>query len=124
MKNEKAQAIDRQVGANIRRIRNSVGMSQSELGKALGITFQQVQKNESGANRAAASTLHLFAQRMGCSIMDFFDGIGSDNAALDLPVTSPEARRIADHFDAIKNPRVKLRVAKLVAELAGDDTEE
>jgi transcriptional regulator with XRE-family HTH domain len=49
--------IDVQVGVTIRQVRKDRGISQSELGSALGITFQQIQKYERGANRISASML-------------------------------------------------------------------
>jgi transcriptional regulator with XRE-family HTH domain len=53
--------VDSLVGARIRLLRKRRKMSQQELGKALGVTFQQVQKYENGKNRVGASRLHLVA---------------------------------------------------------------
>lgn len=66
--------IDRAVGAQIRRRRKALGQSQGDLASALGITFQQVQKYEKGANRVSASKLWRIAnvQRMGVS--EYFVG--------------------------------------------------
>ena len=50
--------IDQHVGARIRMQRMVRGFSQTELGKAVGVTFQQVQKYENGANRVSASPLN------------------------------------------------------------------
>ena len=49
--------IDVHVGGRVRLLRRLLGMSQTELGKALGVTFQQIQKNERGTNRIGASRL-------------------------------------------------------------------
>lgn len=62
--------IDIQVGARIRTFREAAGISQHHLGKDIGITFQQVQKYETGANRVSASKLYLIARRLGVSIAE------------------------------------------------------
>lgn len=60
--------IDVAVGARIRLRRKSLRLSQSQLAEALGMTFQQVQKYERGANRVAASTLVRAAQKLECTV--------------------------------------------------------
>jgi transcriptional regulator with XRE-family HTH domain len=62
----------------IRAKRRSLGLSQAALGQALGLTFQQVQKYERGANRISTSKLYEIAQRLDTPLWWFFDG-------LDLP---------------------------------------
>ena len=63
-KTEPANAIDVQIGRNIARRRKSRGLSQSALGQEIGISFQQVQKYETGANRVAASRLYVIARTL------------------------------------------------------------
>ena len=58
--------IDVHVGLRIRTIRREKGMSQDTLARALGITFQQIQKYERGTNRVSASMLVKAAQALGC----------------------------------------------------------
>ncbi|MRX32782.1 helix-turn-helix transcriptional regulator [Aminobacter sp. MDW-2] len=70
-----AADIDKIVGANIRRIRNVIGMSQQALGDALGVTFQQVQKYEKGTNRISAGKLYQSAEILGCNITKLFEGV-------------------------------------------------
>lgn len=71
MKNkEQAGQIDRNAGARLRAIRNSRKMSQTALGDAIGITFQQVQKYERGSNRMAVSTIHAICKALNCAITD------------------------------------------------------
>jgi transcriptional regulator with XRE-family HTH domain len=53
----KAEDIDRAIGIAVRTARNELGMSQDALGKKLGVTFQQIQKYEKGANRISSSML-------------------------------------------------------------------
>ena len=65
--------IDVHVGARLRARRTLVGLSQTALGNAIGLTFQQVQKYERGANRVSASRLYDFSQVLGVDIAYFFD---------------------------------------------------
>ncbi len=65
--------IDRGVGAKVRSFRLSAGLSQEKLGAALGVSFQQVQKYESGANRIGASRLHQIAIALNTTPSSFFD---------------------------------------------------
>jgi transcriptional regulator with XRE-family HTH domain len=59
-------------GLNLRRLRSVAGLSQTELGRRLGITFQQVQKYENGSNNANVPTLHHLKHIFGCELNDFF----------------------------------------------------
>lgn len=78
--------IDVHVGHRIRMRRQLVGMSQEKLGELLGITFQQVQKYEKGANRISASRLYFTAKTLGVPVQFFFDDLpGVDNNGLREP---------------------------------------
>ena len=57
--------LDQRVGERLRSRRLKMGLSQTELGAAAGVTFQQVQKYEKGANRISASRMIQFAERLG-----------------------------------------------------------
>ena len=81
---DRADVVDRYVGGRIRSVRMDQGMSQTALGRALGITFQQVQKYESGANRISAGKLALTAETLGISVQSLFpseDEIVADREA-------------------------------------------
>lgn len=65
--------IDIHVGQRVKIKRKSIKMTQQELGAVLGLTFQQVQKYERGANRISASKLFVIAETLGVSISYFFD---------------------------------------------------
>jgi transcriptional regulator with XRE-family HTH domain len=67
--------VDVHVGNRIRMRRQLVGMSQEKLGELLGITFQQVQKYEKGANRISASRLYFTAKILGVPVQFFFDDL-------------------------------------------------
>lgn len=67
--------VDVHVGARIRLRRKLVGISQEQLAEALGLTFQQVQKYERGANRVSASKLWDIAHKLQVTIAYFFEGL-------------------------------------------------
>ena len=69
------RSIDAHVGNQLKARRVMAGINQTDLGKVAAITFQQVQKYERGANRIAAGHLYLFAEALGCTPNDFFDGL-------------------------------------------------
>lgn len=73
--------VDIHAGARLRLRRNLVGMSQEQLGNALGLTFQQIQKYERGINRISASRLHQICKILNVSVDYFFDEmpVASDN---------------------------------------------
>ena len=64
--------VDVHIGSRLRSERQARGLSQTELGAALGVTFQQVQKYERGVNRVSASTLFRAATALGLPIAAFF----------------------------------------------------
>lgn len=70
--------IDVHVGNRVRLRRTLLGMSQDELGKALSLTFQQVQKYECGMNRIGASRLWDISQVLNTPIEYFYEGIGEE----------------------------------------------
>ena len=65
--------VDIHVGARVRLRRTLLGMSQEKLGKALGLTFQQVQKYERGANRIGSSRLFQLSKILDVPVSFFFD---------------------------------------------------
>src|SRR5215471_5774961 len=66
--------IDKHVGSRVRMRRMMLGMSQEKLGDALGLTFQQVQKYESGTNRIGASRLQHISHILQVPVSFFFEG--------------------------------------------------
>ena len=83
-------AIDRHVGARLRMRRTMLGMNQTQLGKAAGLTFQQIQKYENGANRVSASKLYHFAGVLSVPVSFFFEGVEP----------TPRSKRRASHQEA------------------------
>src|SRR5437763_2317890 len=72
--------VDVHVGARVRTRRLLIGMNQETLARALGLTFQQVQKYEGGANRVSASRLSQIANILGVPISYFFNDLEPDGA--------------------------------------------
>src|ERR1700691_3401476 len=72
-KSDKPNPIDVQVGSRVRLRRNMLSLSQEKLGEAIGLTFQQVQKYERGANRIGASRLFELSRVLDVPVSFFFD---------------------------------------------------
>ena len=72
--------VDALVGRNIRICRLQRGLTQTELGDHLGVTFQQIQKYEKGSNRISASRLQHTARVLEVSPGYFFEGAPADSA--------------------------------------------
>ena len=69
-KRSKFPEMDREIGSNMRMYRNAAGLTQTQLGEQLGVTFQQVQKYETGFNRVAANLLPALSKILKCSPWD------------------------------------------------------
>jgi transcriptional regulator with XRE-family HTH domain len=72
-KTDRPNPIDVHVGSRVRLRRNMLGLSQEKLGEAIGLTFQQVQKYERGANRIGASRLLELSRVLGVPVAFFYD---------------------------------------------------
>ena len=88
--------IDKHVGAQLRQRRSLLGLTQTELGQKLGLTFQSVQKYETGENRISASRLYQLARVLDAPISYFFAGLaghesGGTETQADLPRQEAEA---------------------------------
>jgi len=125
--------IDVHVGASIRLRRRDLKISQTQLAKALGLTFQQVQKYERGDNRVSASKLYDIASALKVGVDCFFEGLpeptlpdeATAQAARREPVTdflhTAEGQALASQFLKISRPRVRRHVLDLVRALAHDE---
>jgi transcriptional regulator with XRE-family HTH domain len=110
-----------------------LGMSQEKLGDGLGLTFQQVQKYEKGANRIGASRLQQISHILQVPVAFFFDG--APNAPGHGPLElgdAPSPAYVSDFlatsdglaltkaFMGIKNPKLRRRIVDLVEQIASD----
>ena len=124
---------DRHVGSRVRMRRLMLAMSQERLGGALGLTFQQVQKYEKGANRIGASRLQQISHILQVPVAFFFEGApnalaphDSSGSALSMAqiddfVSDSDGLRLIRAFMRIDNATLRRRIAMLVQEIAGDD---
>lgn len=80
-------SVDGYVGRRLRMRRTLLGMSQEKLGEAIGLTFQQVQKYERGANRISAGTLFRLGQVLGVKVDYFFDEFEDEGGSTILPAS-------------------------------------
>lgn len=86
MAKKRVEPVDRFVGQNIRIFRTAKGISQTVLGDAVGVTFQQIQKYENGMNRVGSSRLAKIAAFLEVPVSRFFD---NGATASDGPVAGP-----------------------------------
>jgi transcriptional regulator with XRE-family HTH domain len=108
---KRVTATDAVVGEHIRAFRKAVGVSQTELGKRIGVTFQQVQKYENGTNRVGAGRLTQIARALDVPVSALFDGFAQparrrvqNNAALDEVIAQPGARKLLEAFNSLPDP--------------------
>jgi transcriptional regulator with XRE-family HTH domain len=124
--------VDKHVGSRVRMRRQMLAMSQEKLGAALGLTFQQVQKYERGANRISASRLQQMSHVLQVPVEFFFEGApnasephGSGSALsvaqIDDFISNSHGLRLIGAFMRIDNAAVRRRIVMLVQEIAGDD---
>jgi transcriptional regulator with XRE-family HTH domain len=124
---------DKHVGARVRMRRMMLGMSQEKLGDALGLTFQQVQKYEKGANRIGASRLQQIAHILQVPVSFFFEGAPtapgftahasgeapSPSYVSDFLATS-DGLALTKAFMRIKDAKLRRRIVDLVEQMVGD----
>jgi transcriptional regulator with XRE-family HTH domain len=121
--------LDLNVGARIRLRRKALGITQSQLADALGLTFQQVQKYERGVNRVSASVLVKIAQRLDCPVSYLLgeEGGGQAEAIVPSVLVTPGAVELLEIYAKIPDRRARaalLSVAKALACEAGVEAEE
>jgi transcriptional regulator with XRE-family HTH domain len=131
---KKPDPVDVEVGQRIRIQRLSQGLSQTSLADQLGVTFQQVQKYEKGANRIGASRLQQIAHILQVPVSFFFegapnvpgqqsDGLGeapSPAYVSDFLATS-DGLALTKAFMGIKDAKLRRRIVDLVEQIAAAD---
>lgn len=111
--------IDKLVGAKIRARRMEKKMSQSDLGIACGVTFQQIQKYEKGVNRVGASRLTQMGKALDCTAAFFLPtnsgGINyKDTADMTLAISNKDAQQMTMAFVKIRSKKVRWALTELV----------
>ncbi len=113
-----SRPVDVHVGGRVRDRRTLIGMSQTELGKRVGLGFQQIQKYEKGMNRIAASRLWRFSLILGRPISWFFEGIGERKRKGDDLVVKRETLQLVRYLSAC-DPDVQKHLAAMINAVAG-----
>lgn len=118
-----ASEVDRLVGDRIRRRRILMGLTQDQLGESLGISYQQIQKYETGANRVSAGRLYLIAARLEVSPGWFFDPVKSAASSEDFDElgSSRLLMEFVRSFARIKDDRLKGVLVSLVRAMTDED---
>lgn len=115
-----ASEVDRLVGDRIRRRRILMGLTQDQLGETLGISYQQIQKYETGANRVSAGRLYLIGECLEVSPGWFFDPVKSDASSDDFNElgSSRLLMEFVRSFARVEDERVKSLLVSLVKAMA------
>jgi transcriptional regulator with XRE-family HTH domain len=130
-----ANPVDQHVGSRLRQRRTLLGLSQEKLGEAVGLTFQQIQKYEKGANRIGASRLYQFSEVLDVDVSYFFEEMPSeirtrrgayaaglkdqDQETLQPnPMARRETLELVRYYYRIVDPEVRKNVFELAKTLA------
>src|SRR5262245_13489771 len=140
MPSGKPNPVDVHVGRRVRLRRTLLGMSQEKLGEAIGLTFQQVQKYERGANRIGASRLWDLSRVLDCPVAFFFEEMDQETASAsprNLSVETPdvevregdqmtkrETLELVRAYYRIKDYHVRRRIYELAKSLASTEEAE
>lgn len=134
--------VDVHVGQRLRQRRTLLGLSQEKLGEAVGLTFQQIQKYERGANRIGASRLFQLGQVLDVSVAYFFEEMPGevvktrgDYAAPEVsaqvetsksgdPMARRETLELVRAYYKIEDPKVRKRVFELTKSIASATADE
>lgn len=111
-----AHPVDIHVGQRIKEIRTIRGLTQSNVADHLGISFQQLQKYETGANRVSASRMFELSKLLNITPSFFFEGLDGQNYE-SMPPMDMETARIASALSSIKNKKLKNRINTLISEI-------
>ena len=107
-----------------------LGLTQEGLGAAVGVTFQQIQKYEKGANRISATRMQIIAKTLMAETSYFYDGLPQTQDSVGFSETKPrpvefdfagtaEGLQLHRSFMRITDRRIRKRIVELVTALAG-----
>jgi transcriptional regulator with XRE-family HTH domain len=112
------QRNDEAVAHNLRRFRIARGLSQTELGNAVGVTFQQIQKYEKGTNAIAPGRLRQMCEILGITLAKMF-GSPPEVDGEPIPEMSPWSYRTLVALNKIRSEQVRRSIGALIEEMAG-----
>ena len=115
--------LDVALGGRIRLRRRELGMSQDQLARKIGITFQQVQKYEHGTNRVSFSRLVEIAEALKCSVSDIMGDLDQTKAAPKFSrhvaqLNAPGVVELLDAYASIKSTKHRRAILDLARQLA------
>ncbi len=138
-KKGRANSIDESVGSKLRQRRALLGLSQEKLAEQVGITFQQIQKYENGANRISASRLYEFSKVLNIPVTFFFESTEAEQTGVfangfaeseqdnfigqDDVLQRKETLELIRTYYSIKSPKVRKDLMKLVKSMAESSAE-
>jgi len=119
--NKGPDPIDIHVGQRVRARRKMLGLSQTQLGHELGVTFQQVQKYERGTNRIGSSRLFRMSNTLDVPVAYFFEGaetkmpgyVSLNDSLGEAVFDREETQELVDAYYRIADPRVRKKVLGL-----------
>jgi transcriptional regulator with XRE-family HTH domain len=106
--------LSRQIGANLRFFRQQAAISLKEAARLLGISYQQLQKYETGANRISAEYIHILKKAYDVPYEDFFMEIDAAESYPDLLVSDPVARAVFWKLASLEDQDLKRRIRQVV----------
>lgn len=110
--------IDQHVGERIRLRRTEMGQTQEQLAAALEVSYQQIQKYETGANRISAGRIFEIARKLGVDVNYFFHGLELGDPPAPPPLEHGGRQRstieLVRKFARINDPNVRAAIAGLV----------
>lgn len=128
-----ADDVDAYVGGRVRLRRMALGVSQEQLGDALGLTFQQVQKYEKGQNRIGAGRLYRISQILSTPVAYFYEGlpmhqetdpsrmVSERQIEVQKVLASPEVYELAIAFQQIVDKATRRRLVDLVTTIGREE---
>ncbi|MFB2566902.1 helix-turn-helix transcriptional regulator [Rhizobium sp. IMFF44] len=130
--NAEVHPVDRHVGRQIRLLRVQCNLSQGDLGKGVGISYQQMQKYETGKNRVSASMLYEIARFLQVSPERFFDGLPDPGtgeiheAAAEIDerlayISTTDGRQLIENMLRL-SPRLRNRITAIASILADEQS--
>jgi len=119
-----AHPVDEHVGARIRAIRKTAGLSQEALARQVGISFQQLQKYERGSNRVSASKLFELSEILCVDISVMFDGLNAEASRAENPLlvrisADEELRKLVALYERLANDDERRRLVRAFEAFAG-----
>jgi transcriptional regulator with XRE-family HTH domain len=114
---------DKHIGARVRMRRMQLKMSQGDLGAALGLTFQQIQKYEKGANRIGGSRMHQLSQKLQVPVQFFYEGLAPSGSKyqpniVNEVLSTSEGLAIVEAFYKIKDSAIRRKFVALAQAVA------